>query len=191
MSTVFIPGRTRISTDRYQRMVATGVLTQRDRIELIEGDMLDMAPIGMQHSAITARLNELFLLSLSRSATVVLGGPVNLGEFSEPQPDLMLLKRRADFYGTRIPEGADVLLLIEVSDSSLSFDQGVKLGLYARYGVVEYWVVDVAGKRVVTYQEPTASGYLRKFEFRATDAVTPQAFPQVKIAVGDVFGTGA
>ena len=169
-------------------MVATGVLTKYDRIELIEGDMLDMAPIGTKHSAITSRLHELFVLAVSRSATVVSGGPVNLGEFSEPQPDLMLLKRRADFYSGKIPESVDVLLLIEVSDSSLSFDQSVKLSLYARYNVAEYWVVDVEGKRVVTYREPTAKGYVRKIEFAAADTVAPQAFPDIKIAVGEIFG---
>jgi Uma2 family endonuclease len=168
-------------------MVATGVLTKYDRIELIEGDMLDMAPIGTKHSAITSRLNELFVLAVARSATVVVGGPVNLGEFSEPQPDLMLLKRRADFYSGKLPESVDVMLLIEVSDSSLAFDQGVKLNLYARYGVGEYWVVDVEGRRVVTYREPTAKGYIRMAEFQAPDAVTPRAFPGVKIAVGEIF----
>jgi Uma2 family endonuclease len=187
MSSAFIPTRTRITTNRYQMMVATGVLTKYDRVELIEGDMLDMAPIGTKHSAITSRLHELFVLAVSRSATVVSGGPVNLGEFSEPQPDLMLLKRRADFYSGKIPESADVLLLIEVSDSSLSFDQSVKLGLYARYGVAEYWVVDVEGKRVVTYQEPTAKGYVRKVEFAAPLSVAPQAFPEVSIVVEGIF----
>jgi hypothetical protein len=100
----------------------------------------------------------------------------------------MLLKRRADFYSGKIPEATDVLLLIEVSDSSLAFDQGVKLGLYARYGISEYWVVDIEGKRVVTYREPTASGYVRKAEFAALDTVTPQAFPDFKIVAGDLFG---
>jgi Putative restriction endonuclease len=94
MSAEYAPSRTRISTNRYQMMVAAGVLAKYDRVELVEGDMLDRAPIGTKHSAITSRLNELFLLALARSATVVLGGPVNLGDFSEPQPDLMLLKRR-------------------------------------------------------------------------------------------------
>src|ERR1700722_15944477 len=177
MSSAFTPSRTRISTDRYHLMVAKGVLTKYDRIELIEGEMFDMAPMGTRHSAITSRLHEMFVLATSRSATIVSGGPVDLGEFSEPQPDLMLLKRRADFYSGKIPESADVLLLIEVSDSSLSFDQSVKLGLYARYGVAEYWVVDVEGERVVTYREPTAKGYLCKAEFAAADVVAPRAFP--------------
>jgi Uma2 family endonuclease len=191
MSAAFIPTRTRISTDRYQMMVATSVLTKYDRIELIEGDMLDMAPIGTKHSAITSRLNELLVLAVARSATVVVGGPVNLGEYSEPQPDLMLLKRRTDFYSGKIPEAGDVLLLIELSDSSLSFDQSVKLDLYARYGVAEYWVVDVEGRRIVTYREPTVRGYARTGEFTAADIVVPQAFPGVKIAVGEIFDQAA
>src|ERR1700722_4583510 len=137
MSSAFTPSRTRISTDRYHLMVARGVLTKYDRIELIEGEMFDMAPMGTAHSAITSRLNELFIWAVRRSATVVVGGPVVLGEFSEPQPDLMLLKRRADFYSGAHPVAADVLLLIEVSDSSLAFDQGVKLNLYARYGATD------------------------------------------------------
>jgi Uma2 family endonuclease len=188
MSAAFTPTRTRISTDRYQKMVATGVLTKYDRIELIDGEMLDMAPIGTKHSAITSRLHELFVLAVSRSATIVSGGPVNLGEFSEPQPDLMLLKRRADFYSSKIPEAADVLLLIEVSDSSLSFDQTVKLSLYARYGIAEYWVVEVEGRRIVTYCEPTVKGYVRTLEYTAADTLTPQAFPDVKIAVKEILG---
>jgi Uma2 family endonuclease len=188
MIAAFTPTRTRISTNRYQMMVATGVLTKYDRIELIEGDMLDMALMGTKHSAITSRLNELLILAVTRSATVVVGGPVNLGEFSQPQPDLMLLRRRADFYDSKTPESADVLLLIEVSDSSLAYDQGVKLNLYARYGVAEYWVVDVEGRRIVTYREPAAKGYRRKAEFEVPDALTPQAFPELKIAVAEIFG---
>lgn len=187
MSSVFTPKPMRISTDRYHKMIEAGVLTKYDRVELIEGEMLDMAPIGNRHTALVSRLHELFVLAASRWATVVGGGPVVLGEFSEPQPDLMLLKRRADFYGGKHAEPADVLLLVEVSDSSLRFDQGVKLRLYARYGVAEYWVVDVQGKRVVTYREPGPEGYLRKDEF-AAGIVAPQAFPDIKIAVGELFG---
>src|SRR5258708_29722401 len=97
MNAEFTPTRTRITTNRYQMMVATGVLTKYDRIELIEGDMLDMAPMGTKHSAITSRLNEVFVLAVSRSATLGSGGPANLWEFSRPQPDLILFKRPPEF----------------------------------------------------------------------------------------------
>ncbi|MGC1520709.1 MAG: Uma2 family endonuclease [Steroidobacteraceae bacterium] len=188
MSSTFTPTRTRISTDRYVMMIAAGVLTKYDRIELVEGDMLDMAPIGDRHTAITSRLHEFFVFAVARSATIVSGGAIKLGDFSEPQPDSVLLKRRADFYSGKRPEAADVLLLIEVSDSSLAFDLGVKLNLYARYGVSEYWVVDVEGRRVLTYREPTANGYAAQGEFAAADVVAPQAFPDLNIAVGEIFG---
>jgi Uma2 family endonuclease len=178
----------RISTDRYQMMIAAGVLTKYDRIELIEGDMLDRAPIGSSHVAITSRLHEFFVLAAGRSATVVSGGPVNLGHFSEPQPDLMLLKRRADFYSGKLPEATDVLLLIEVSDSSLAFDLGAKLNLYARYGVSEYWVIDLEGRRVLCHREPTPKGYARHTEHATGDTLAPRAFPDLKVAVDEIFG---
>jgi Uma2 family endonuclease len=184
----FTPSRMRISTDRYQMMIAAGVLTKYDRIELIEGDMLDMAPLGSSHVAITSRLHEFFVLAAGRSATVVSGGPVNLGHFSEPQPDLMLLKRRADFYSGKLPEAPDVLLLIEVSDSSLAFDLGAKLNLYARYGVSEYWVIDLEGRRVLCHREPTPKGYARKTEHATGDTLAPLAFPGLKVAVDEIFG---
>jgi Uma2 family endonuclease len=129
----------------------------------------------------------MFVLAVARSATVVSGGPVVFGEFSEPQPDLMLLKRRADFYSGAHPLAADVLLLIEVSDRSLGYDQSVKLNLYARYGIAEYWVIDVEGRRIVSYRAPAATGYGRALEFTAADALTPQAFPNLKIAVREIF----
>jgi Uma2 family endonuclease len=188
MNAVFTPTRMRIDTDRYQKMVAAGVLTKHDRIELIEGEMLEMAPIGAKHAAVTARLTRVFNLAVGDSAVVFPGGPVNLGDFSEPQPDVVLLKHRPDYYSSGIPEAADVLLLIEVSDSTLAFDLGVKLNLYARYGVPEYWVIDVEGKRVVTYREPTTKGYARKLELSAAEIVSPQAFPNIKLAVRDILG---
>jgi Uma2 family endonuclease len=187
MNAVFIPARTRISVDRYQRMVAAGVLTKYDRIELIEGEMIDIPPIGKMHSAISSHLNELFVSKAAGAVTVVVAGPVNLGDFSEPQPDLMLLKRRADFYSTKIPEPQDVVLIVEVSDSTLAFDQTTKLNLYAQYGIAEYWIVDVAAKRIVVHREPTAKGYARRFEIQAPDAVSPEAFPNIAIAIRELF----
>jgi Uma2 family endonuclease len=187
MSVVSVPERMRISADRYQRMVATGVLTKYDRIELIDGDMINMAPIGLNHAAVTARLTKLFVLSLVDSAIVSPGGPVKLGDYSVPQPDLMLLKPRADFYAAQIPTPPDVLLLVEVSDSSPAFDQSTKRALYARHGIAEYWVVDVPGKRVHVYCEPTVDGYGEAFERTQTDVVSPRALPAVQFAAGTLF----
>jgi Uma2 family endonuclease len=99
----------------------------------------------------------------------------------------MLLKRRADFYRARLPEATDILLLIEVSDSSLALDQGRKLEVYAENGIPEYWIVDVGGKRVVTYLEPVGQGYARRLEFTVDESVTPQAFPNLTLKVREIF----
>ena len=98
MSVAFVPEKIRISVDRYQKMVAAGVLTERDRIELIDGEMINRAPIGPKHAALTARLTKLFVLAVGDTAIVSPGGPVNLGDFSEPQPDVLLLRPRGDYY---------------------------------------------------------------------------------------------
>ena len=187
MNAAFTPTRLRITTDRYEKMVATGVLTEYDHIELIEGEMLNMAPIGPKHATVVDRLARLFLLAVQDAAIVSCGRPVNLGDFSEPQPDVVLLKPRPDGYGNAHPEAADVLLLIEVSDSTLSFDQSTKLALYGRHGVREYWVADVERKRIVVYREPTSMGYMRKLEFWAPDAISPQTFPDVEVRVREIF----
>ena len=187
MNAVFTPKRTRITTDRYQRMVAAGVLTKRDRVELIEGEMIDMAPIGAGRVAITGKLNQLLVLALGKAALVIPGCPVNLGDLSEPQPDLTILKPRADFYATQLPEAADALLLIEVSDSTLAYDRGVKLFLYARYGVAEYWIVNIAARRIEIYREPTGPGYAKRLEAQSGEVISPQAFPDVKVPVREIF----
>ena len=187
MSVVSLPERTRISADRYQKMVETGVLTQYDRVELIDGDMLNMAPIGLNHSAVTDRLTKLLVLSAGDSAIVSPGRSLKLGEYSVPQPDLMLLKLREDFYAAQIPVAPDVLLLVEVSESSLAYDQGIKRALYARHGVVEYWVVDIPGQRVYVYLEPTGDGYAQALELAADDIVSARALPYFQVAARKFF----
>jgi len=187
MSVATVPERMRISADRYQKMIETGVLTKYDRIELIEGDMIHMAPIGTPHSAVTARLNRLLVLAAGDAAIVSPGGSVRLGEYSVPQPDLMLLKPRDDYYSGNMPVPSDIVLVIEVSDSSLSFDQGVKRALYARNRVAEYWVVDIAGKCIHVYLEPTPDGYARRLECKLTDVVSPRGLPALQVVAGALF----
>jgi len=187
MNTVFVPAKTRISVERYQRMVAAGVLTRDDRIELIDGEMIDMAPIGSKHAAITARLTKIFILAAGDDAILSPGGPVNLGDFSEPQPDLLLLRQRADYYSGKIPEAADVLLIIEVSDTTLRYDQTVKRALYARHGISDYWVVDVEGRLVQVYRDPKESIYTQSLVFAQADTLSPLHMPGVQVSVRSLF----
>jgi Uma2 family endonuclease len=190
MNVVWTPERTRISVDRLDKMIAAGVLTKYDRVELIEGDMINEPGIDPPHSSITARLNELLVLSAGPSVTVSPCGSVRLGDYSVPQPDIMLLKRREDFYFGRRPTASDVLLLIEVSDNSFAYDQSTKRALYARYGVEEYWVVDVQGERVYVYSEPVGESYARVVKCTTADIVSPRAVPAVQIKVGTLFPGG-
>jgi Uma2 family endonuclease len=129
--------RHRLNVDDYYRMAAAGVLARDARVELIEGEIIDMAPIGSRHSGTVSLLARRLAAAIGESAIVATQSPLRLSQLSESQPDLLLLKPRADFYRQSHPEPADVLLLIEVCESSLRYDQQVKLPLYARHGVAE------------------------------------------------------
>jgi Uma2 family endonuclease len=188
MSVAFVPEKTRISADRFQKMIAAGILGASDRIELIDGEMLNMAPIGPKHAALTARLTKFFVMALGDTAIVSPGGPVNLGDFSEPQPDLLLLRPRVDYYAGNVPEVSDVLLLIEISDSTLAFDQEVKRSLYARHLVTESWIIDVEGRRIQIHREPDGHGsYAQSLGFGPTDTVVPRELPQLQLPVQSLF----
>jgi Uma2 family endonuclease len=132
-------------------------------------------------------LHELLYEQTRDIALVWQQNPVTLQPQSEPQPDLTLLEFRADRYAHALPVAADVLLIVEVSDTTLDYDRGKKLRLYARHGVPEYWIVDLQAKRLEVYREPHAKGYIRKLEFNAQDTVSPQAMPEAKIAMNKVL----
>ena len=187
MSTEIARKRMRIDVNRYQKMVAAGVLTRDDKIELIDGEMLEMAPIGMKHVYVLSRLNKLFVFGVGDAGIVVPGCPVDVNEFSEPEPDLCVLRPRIDQYAGRHAESADVLLLIEVSDSSLAFDLGVKRALYARAAIAEYWVADVPGRTLRVFREPQGDEYLQQTLHLAGSGVHPLAFPALGVDVAALF----
>ena len=143
----------------YERMIETGILTKYDRVELIEGEIVEMSPIGISHAACVNRLTTLLVQKLGRDAIVSVQNPVKLGERSEPQPDFALLKWRDDFYGQSLPTPDDVLLLIEVSDTTLKFDRQVKAPLYARAGIGEFWLVNLQDDEVEIYANPSGGAY--------------------------------
>jgi Uma2 family endonuclease len=187
MSAAAIPGRLQISVERYLKMASAGVLTHEDRVELIEGEILKMPPLGTQHSGITGRLNKLLVLAVGDTAILLPGPTLPLGPYSAPQPDLVLLKPREDFYSHGYPLPSDVLLLIEIADSSLAYEQGVKRTIYARAGIAEYWVVDVGGHRLIRHRNPTGDGYSDVVSLADGDVVVPHALPQVAVPVGTLF----
>ena len=147
-------------------MVDAGILHEDDRVELIEGEIVDMSPIGSSHAGCVNKLLALLPRALSADAVIVSAqNPLHLSEYSEPQPDLSVLRARDDFYTASHPTAADVVLVIEVADTSLTYDRRTKLPLYARSGIAEAWLVDLVNHVVEVHTVPTAAGYERTERF--------------------------
>jgi Uma2 family endonuclease len=179
--------RHRFTVDEYYRMAEAGLLAPDSRVELIEGEIIDMAPIGSLHGGTVMQLSQLMVRAVGDRAIVSTQLPVRLGRFSEPEPDLALLKWRADFYKSRHPDPADVMLVIEASESSVRYDRQIKIPLYARHGIPEVWIVDLKGKQVHFYRSPREQSYL---EISSTDrpgVVAPVALPEVAIDLSGVL----
>ena len=177
-----------LSVVEYERMAGAGVFDEGARIELIEGELFDMVPIGTDHQSIVDLLTEAFVLALRRTAIVRVQGPIVLGDLSAPEPDLCLLRRRDDFYAEAHPQAADVLLAVEVAHSSLAHDRDVKLPVYARYGVPEVWLIDVAGRCLTAYRDRDADGYSRADGLVLSDSLAPLALPDATLDLSALFG---
>ena len=178
--------RHRITVDEYYRMAEVGILAPDARVELIEGEIIDMPPIGTGHAGTVAQLARLLLEAVGDRAQV----PqlvVRLSDISEPQPDLALVRRRDDFYKKKHPGPADTFLIIEVSESSLRYDLQLKAPLYARHGVPEYWVIDLPGRQVRFFRSPEAGQYTAVTSSATPGVVAPVALPEVRIDLTHVL----
>jgi Uma2 family endonuclease len=153
------PRRHRLTVHDYHRMGEVGLLRPDERVELIDGEIIDMPPIGSLHGAVVDLLAERFITALHGMALVRIQGAIRLGNDSEPQPDVALLRPRADRYASEQPRAADVLLVVEVSDTTLKFDVGAKARLYARHGVPELWVADLTKRRLQMFRAPRGGKY--------------------------------
>lgn len=147
------------SVDEYYRMAEAGILTEDDRVELIEGEIIEMSPIGSRHAACVNRLNTLLNRQLEQAATVSIQNPVRIDDFSEPEPDIALLRPREDFYAGEHPSPSDVLLVVEVADTSVEYDRNIKLPLYARASIPEVWLVNLPQATIEIYQQPLNGTY--------------------------------
>jgi len=183
------PRRHRITVNEYHRMAEVGLLAPDARVELIEGEIIDMAPIGTDHNSIVDQLTRLLVRAVGDDAIVRVQGSVRLSQISEPQPDVVLLKPRADFYRNQFATGADTLLVIEVSDSTLRFDRDVKVPLFARHGVQEVWIFDVQGDRLLVYGALRADVYERKDSIARPQSMPVTALPGVAVDLSSVFAT--
>jgi Uma2 family endonuclease len=182
------PRRHRITVDEYHRMGETGLLAPDARVELIEGEIVDMPPIGNPHMAAVSRLTRLLVMTVGDRGIVQCQGGIRLGNYSEPQPDFAIVKPREDFYQHQPRWAVDTLLAIEVSDSSLRYDLRTKMPLYARHGVPELWVLDLSGRQLHAFREPTDTGYANVVVTRNPGKQAMQGLPGVEIDLSGVFG---
>ncbi len=177
----------RFTVDEYHRMAEAGILSEDDRVELIDGEIVEMVPIGSRHAACVDRLNRIFSELLERRAIVRVQNPIRLGRHSEPQPDIALLRPRADFYASAHPGPADVLLVVEVADTSSDIDREVKLSLYARAGVLEAWLVDLSKEIIEVHRNPSPDKYGSIQQVTRLQTLSPQAFPDAGLPVDRVL----
>ncbi len=151
--------RHRLTVDNYHHMAESGILGPDDRVELIAGEVLDRSPIGSLHAALVAALSDYLGRVAAGRLTVWSQNPIRLDDSSEPQPDIALVKPRPDYYAAAHPGPADTLLVVEVAESSLAYDLGVKVPLYARHGIPEVWVIDAATRTTHRFRGPRPEGY--------------------------------
>jgi Uma2 family endonuclease len=178
--------RRRFTVHDYHRMGEAGILHEDDRVELIEGEIVEMAAIGTRHFVCVNQLNRLLVRGVGDEAIVSVQNPVRLDEHTEPRPDLTVLRVRD--YRESLPMPGDVLLLIEVSDTTLAYDRGVKLPLYARAGILDVWIVDLAGEVIERHTGPAADGY-RSFErARRGKKIESAVLPGLAFLADAVFG---
>lgn len=176
----------RFSVDDFHRMLEVGILRPDDAIELIDGELLHMAPMGSWHASTVTLLHETLLLGLNAQAIVSSQTPLVLGDYSEPEPDVLVLRQRADRYRDALPRAADVLLLIEVSDSTAQYDREVKGRLYAYSGIPELWVVERQERSVWVYRQPEGEGYAAIHRCESGN-LSPLAFPGVMVDLAALF----
>ncbi len=176
------------NVSEYERLGDAGILTEDDRVELIEGEIITMSPIGKRHIACVNRLNDLLVPLVRRDAIVSVQNPVRLSEHSEPEPDIALLRRRADYYVQEVPTADDVLLIVEVSETSFDYDRAIKTPLYARAAILELWLIDLGGERILQHSRPMNNAYAKLRELARGDTIISVALPNLRLSVDEILG---
>ena len=177
------------NVSEYYRLAEAGILGEDDRVELIDGEIVEMSPIGSLHAAIVDRVDFLVQRVFAGRAIVRVQGPIRLNEYSEPQPDVSILKTRTDFYAAAHPAPADVLLVVEVADASLAYDRHVKLTVYSRAGIAEVWLVDLVSGLVEVFTEPTSHGYQISAQFGRGERLKSTALDH-EVLIDEILGPG-
>ena len=179
--------RRRFTLDEYHRMAHAGILTERDRVELIEGEIIQLTPIGQRHAACVAQLTRRLIQALGDRALVWPQNPVRLPRDTEPRPDVTLLRPRPDNYFGHPARPEDIVLLVEVADISYRHDRCVKLPLYARAGIPEVWIIDLTHEGVEIHRQPGSRGYGWVHTVERVGMLTPLAFDDIVLGAGDIL----
>ncbi|MDQ2740971.1 MAG: Uma2 family endonuclease [Chloroflexota bacterium] len=180
------PAYRQFTVHDYHRMADIGILREDDRVELIDGKVVEMSPIGGRHVTCVSRINRLLVSRLTDDAIVNGQSPVRLGKYQEPEPDLAVVRNRE--YGNELPNADDVFLLMEVSDSSLAYDRGTKLRLYARAGIPEFWLIDLPGEAIERHTNPSGDQYGVTVRVGRGAEIESTRVPGLLIRTDDVLG---
>lgn len=181
------PQKHKISVSEWHKMGKYNIFPLEKRMELIKGEIIDMAPIGPSHAASVKNLIELFANQKGKAAFINVQNPIQLSDFSEPEPDFVLLRPSPTLYKNGHPTAADILLLIEVSDTTVKHDREKKMPLYAKDGIVESWLVDLNEFQVEVYLNPTANGYTNKHIFKSEHILRPSQLPHIEIPISNIL----
>ncbi|HEX8847713.1 MAG TPA: Uma2 family endonuclease [Pyrinomonadaceae bacterium] len=176
-----------LTTSEYEQMIAVGIFNEDDRVELLEGVIVEMSPKSALHAALTEDANDYFKARLKDKAVVRSQNPILLSDLSEPEPDLVIVAPPKQNYYSQHPKSSDVLLIMEIAESSLRLDRNTKGRLYARAGIIQYLILNVNEMEIEDYREPSADGYRRKQTYKAGQSFNLVAFPSIKIEVSDLL----
>ena len=172
----------------YHRMGEAGILSEADRVELIEGELVAMSPVGSRHVGTVNAFTRLLIGAVGDRGVVSVQNPIRLDDRSEPEPDVAVLRPRADDYRTALPMPPDVLLVIKVADSTLAYDRDVKAPLYAVHGLPEFWIVDLAGRAIEVHRKPEGGLYTDVSRVGAGSTLEPVLLLGVSVPVATVLG---
>jgi Uma2 family endonuclease len=176
------------TVDEYYSMAEAGILGPDERVELVEGEIIQMSPIGHRHGVRVVRASTLFFRALDTKAVISTQGTLLLNKRTEFEPDLVVFKPRADFYASGRAKPADVLLVVEMADSSLSYDRKIKIPLYAAAGIPEVWLQAIENDLLLVYRDPRGKNYASSLELQRNESVSPIAFPEIRFSIDNLFG---
>lgn len=176
------------TVEEYYQMYEAGLFANGERVELIRGEIIKMSPIGRRHAACVIRSSDVLTRKLGNRILLSVQNPLVLDNTSMPEPDIVLLKRKADFYESGLPQSVDVILLIEVADSTIDSDRELKIPVYAEDGIAEVWLIDINHACVEVYRQPTSEGYQELLKYYRGQNLSILAFPDVNIAVDEILG---